>query len=123
MIFDSKEYIAKKIKEYRVKRGLTQAELAEKIDIGTKQISRLEVGDFYPSLCTFLKIVEVLKMSMDDFSADIENNGNKVREKLINTIYSASDEELSFYDRLITFSQDERAEFKKNLTLKRIINT
>ena len=62
-------------------------------------------------------------MSMDDFSADIENNGNKVREKLINTIYSASDEELSFYDRLITFSQDERAEFKKNLTLKRIINT
>lgn len=44
MILDDKKYIAKKIKEYRLKRGFTQAELAEKIDIGAKQVSRLEVA-------------------------------------------------------------------------------
>lgn len=120
MIFDSKEYIAKKIKEYRLKRGITQAELAEKIDIGTKQISRLEVGDFYPSLSTFLRIVETLNMNIGDFSSNIKQDGNKVREKLINILYNSTDEELNFYDRLITFSKDERAEFKKNLTLKNI---
>ena len=67
MIFDDKKYIAKKIKEYRKKKGLAQAELAEKIDLGTKQISRIEIAEFYPSLNTFFKIVEALDMDWKNF--------------------------------------------------------
>jgi len=120
MIFDDKKYIAKKIKEYRKKSGLTQAELAEKIDIGTKQISRLELGDFYPSLNTFFKIIETLNIDLEEFVLQISEDKNKTRKKLINTIYNASEEELLFYDRLITFANDETAELKKNLMLKRV---
>lgn len=120
MILDDKKYIAKKIKEYRKKSGLTQAELAEKIDLGTKQVSRIEVGDFYPSLATFFKIVEVLNINLTDFVSEIPPDENKVRNKLINTIYNADQDELEFYDRLITFANDEAAVVKQNLLMKRI---
>ena len=119
MIFDDKKYIAKKIKEYRLKRGMTQAELAENIDIGTKQISRLEVGDFYPSLNTFLKIVEILKIDLSDFITEKPADQNKIRQKLINIMYNANDIELDFYDRIISFANDEVAEVKKNILLKK----
>ena len=106
------------IEEYRRLCGLTQAELAEKIDISTKQISRLELGDFYPSLNTFFKIVETLNMDLNDFMLKAPNDDNKIRIKLVNAIYNASEEELSFYDRLLTFANDEVAELKKNLLIK-----
>lgn len=120
MIIDDKKYLAKKIKEYRKKRGLTQAELAEKVDIGTKQISRIEVAEFYPSLNTFFKLIEVLKMDLNDFITEAPDEKNKIRKKLINILYNASEEELNFYDRLITFANDETAELKKNILLKKI---
>lgn len=122
MIFDDKKYIAKKIKEYRLQNGLTQAELAEKIDIGTKQISRLEVGDFYPSLNTFLKIVETLHINLNDFIAQNPKDENKTRLKLINMIYNANNDEIDFYDRILTFANDEVAEVKKNILLKKQYN-
>ncbi|MBO6087479.1 helix-turn-helix transcriptional regulator [bacterium] len=119
MIFDDKKYIAKKIKEYRLQNGLTQEELAEKIDIGTKQISRIEVGDFYPSLNTFLKIVEVLNINLNDFIAPNPKDDNKTRLKLINMIYNANNDEIDFYDRILTFATDEVAEVKKNILIKK----
>lgn len=121
MILDDKKYIASKIKEYRKKCGLTQAELAEKVDIGTKQISRIEIAEFYPSLTTFFKIVEVLNMDLNDFVTEIPNEKNKIRKKLINIIYDATEEQLSFYERLIMFANDEAAELKKNILLKRVL--
>ena len=120
MILDDRNYIAKKIKEYRLLRGFTQAELAEKIDISTKQISRIEVADFYPSLITFLKIVETLNIDLGDFITNVPVDGNKIRNKLVNTIYNATKEELEFYDRLLTFANDEVAEVKKNIIMKKL---
>lgn len=120
MILDDKKYIGKKIKEYRIKNGMTQAELAEKVDIGTKQISRIEVAEFYPSLSTFLKIVEVLNIDLKDFVNNNPQTEDKTKNKLINIIYNATKEELDFYDRLLTFANDEVAEVKKNITLKKM---
>lgn len=119
MLLYDRKFIAKKIKEYRLKRGLTQAELAEKIDISTKQISRIELGDFYPSLSTFFKIIEILNINMSNFVIDTPQDNNRTRVKLIKTLYNASDEELLFYDRLLTFANDEVAELKKNILLKK----
>lgn len=119
MIFDDKKYIAKKIKEYRKKRGMTQAELAEKIDLGTKQISRIEIGEFYPSLNTFFKIVDALNINLEDFIILNSQEQNKIRLKILDKIYNASDDELNFYDRLITFANDEAAELKKNILMKK----
>lgn len=120
MINCDKTYIAKKIREARKKNGLTQEELAERADIGTKQISRIEIGQFYPSLITFFRIADILNLDLSDFVTQKPTEKSKIRNKLLDIIYNATEEELGFYDRLITFANDERADFKKNLLMKRI---
>ena len=53
MIFDDKYFIGRKIKSFRKKRGLTQAELAEKIDLSEKHISKIEAGVHLPSSVSY----------------------------------------------------------------------
>ena len=60
-----------------------------------------------------------MNVDINDFAPTIKYTDNKIRTKLIKILYNSTDEELSFYDRLITFAQDEIAELKKNLTLKK----
>ena len=71
MIFDDKYFIGRKIKSFRKKRGLTQAELAEKIDLSEKHISKIEAS------------IHVLK-----------TDGNPDREELIKCIFDSTDEEI-----------------------------
>lgn len=54
------KYLGYKIKEIRKARQYTQIELAEKIDVDPKYLSRIETGMSSPSLKTIEKIVEVL---------------------------------------------------------------
>ena len=47
--------IGNKIKEIRKKRGLTQAKLAERINVDPKYVSRLETGSSVASITTIIK--------------------------------------------------------------------
>ena len=49
----------------RIKQGMKQSDLAEKIGVDTYLIGRYERGDSEPRLKTILKISEVLKVSVD----------------------------------------------------------
>ena len=60
MIFDDKYFIGRKLKSFRKKRGLTQAELAEMVDMSEKHISKIEAGIHIPSISAFFKIVNEL---------------------------------------------------------------
>ena len=99
MIFDDREYIARKIRLARKKANLTQEELAEKIGISAKQISRIEIATYSPSLSTFLKLVSILNINISEFG--IQNTEikevNSNRENLIKLIYNATDSEIEFY--------------------------
>ena len=46
---------------------MTQEELAEKIGISAKQLSRIEMATYIPSLPTFLKIVNELNLDLKEF--------------------------------------------------------
>ena len=47
-----KKIIGNKFKEYRKSKQLTQFELAEKVGLNEKQISRIEAGLNYPTYLT-----------------------------------------------------------------------
>lgn len=99
MIFDDREYIARKIRLARKKANLTQEELAEKIGISAKQISRIEIATYSPSLSTFLKLISILNIDISEFgiqNSEIKTD-NSNREKLIKLIYNATDSEIEFY--------------------------
>ena len=78
MIFDDKYFIGRKIKSFRKKRGLTQAELAEKIDLSEKHISKIEASIHVPSLSAFFKIAEALEIGMEEFGFELTDEEIKL---------------------------------------------
>ncbi|MDR2955419.1 MAG: helix-turn-helix transcriptional regulator [Prevotella sp.] len=54
------------LKEYRIKAGLTQEELAEKVNVRRETIIRLEAGKYNPSLKLAIDISRILKTAIED---------------------------------------------------------
>ena len=79
--------LGKKIKTIRKSRNLLQSELAEKIGVETKYVSRLETGFSSPSLKTLEKIALALDVDINcllDFSLefDVDITRKKLCEKI-----------------------------------------
>ena len=56
---------------------MTQAELAEKIDISEKYLSRIECGRQLPSILIVAKICEVLCISVDELLGQAKGYSNQ----------------------------------------------
>ena len=63
---DKKELLGKRIKELRKAKGFTQDYLAEKLNIETRQLSKLETGKHYPSFETVLALLKTFDMKGSD---------------------------------------------------------
>ena len=61
------DLFAKRLKELRLKSGLTQIQFAEKIDVSVTQLSNYENGKRMPSLDTFIKMCLVLNKPAECF--------------------------------------------------------
>lgn len=59
-----------KLKKYRLKKHLSQMELAEKIDLQTSSVSHLENGTHSPSLETLLRLSLALDVGIDEMLYD-----------------------------------------------------
>lgn len=56
-----------RIKELRKIKGLSQEELAERAKISSKYLSRIEMGQHFPSIDTLVNLADVLKVELKDF--------------------------------------------------------
>ena len=74
-----------RIKEIRKKRGLTQEQLAEKLDISVEYVSQIERGLKMPSMQMFIKLVEVLNVSADYLLRDIVSTHDMYGNKQISS--------------------------------------
>ncbi len=59
--------LSKNLRELREKRGLTQKDLADKLALSDKTISKWEKERSIPDVFTLLKLAELLDCSLDDF--------------------------------------------------------
>ncbi len=96
-----KKYIATVIQEARRKAGLRQSELAEKIGISEKHLSKIETGKNYPALDTFLKILEVLNLTLSDFGLQYICEDFSTKKILQDIIDTSSQRQLDVYVDLI----------------------
>lgn len=96
MFTDDKKTIGKIIQKYRKKSKLTQAELSEKIDLSEKHISKIESGIYYPSLTAFFKMIETLKIDLNEFGFQEIHVENELKTKLLNYTYSLDDVQIEF---------------------------
>ena len=64
-----------RIKEVRKKQGLTQEQLAERLDISVEFIGQIERGIKLPSMHVFIKLIETLNVSADYLLRDSVSKG------------------------------------------------
>ncbi|MFD3005108.1 helix-turn-helix domain-containing protein [Thermus tengchongensis] len=58
--------VGQKLRELRLKRGLSQTKLAQKVGVSQTFISALEMGLKQPSLKTLLALADALSVSPDE---------------------------------------------------------
>lgn len=103
MLFETdKKVIGKIIKEYRKQHNLTQAQLAEKVDLNEKQISRIEAGINYPTYTTFIKLLDKLNIDIKLFEKDKKEKISPLENELINLIKGSKNSELKLYIEIIS---------------------
>ena len=82
-----KKLLGKKIKELRIKRGLTQEQLSEKIGIGERNLSKIECGNNFVTAETLSNLLIALKVSAKDlFDFDYYKDENEIKSEIINAI-------------------------------------
>lgn len=71
--------IGKRIQQYRKAKGLTQEQLAEKLDISTNHLSAIERGVYGVKLEMLVRIINLLGCSADDLLVDVVDAGYKTQ--------------------------------------------
>ena len=61
-----KKLLGKKIKQYRILRGLSQEKFSEMLNISQRTLSGIECGNNFVTSQTLEKMMEVLEISPDD---------------------------------------------------------
>ena len=80
--------LGEKIKRVRKKRGLTQEQLAELIDISSRNLSNIELGQNFPKAETLEKILKSLDITTEELFA---NEHIKSPKELLENIYACLD--------------------------------
>ena len=76
-----KEIVAKNIVSLRQKSGLTQLELAEKLNYSDKAVSKWEHGDSMPDVAVLIEIANILNVTLDDLvSQEDTDKGPKFKD-------------------------------------------
>ena len=89
---DVKKLIGKQIKILRQASGMSQEELAEKISMSAKYLSRIERGSANPTLDTFMKLADSLQVEVSDLLHYEYEKSPKELKQFISRIAREDDE-------------------------------
>ena len=82
------EKIGKMILECRLEKGMTQAELAEKVGVSDKTISKWEKGNSLPKVSVFVNLADALGISVSELAScerkepELTKNESESKKKL-----------------------------------------
>ena len=98
------ETIGKIIKKLRVDKNMTQEALAEKIDISTNYLSKVERGLSKLNIEAFLNMAEVLSFSLKDFGINtLQPSVDLDRQKLIEKVLAVPEKDTALYLQTLEF--------------------
>lgn len=92
---NTKELLGLRVKEFRKQKKLTQEKLAETIGVDNGYISKLEVGQNFPSITTLEKIANVLGVELYELFRYTNSKSKDFKEE-INTIYDKLNKDKQF---------------------------
>ena len=100
---DTKKQIGARIKALRKQAGLTQEQLAERVGLDTRHLSRLEVGRHFPSLDSLEKIAAALNVPLVEFFRFPDQEGlDTLREYLANFAENGSESQIRLAVKVIS---------------------
>ncbi len=88
-----KELFGKRLKEIRTKRGMTQEELSNLLDIEWQHVSRLENGKNFPSCNILLSIANIFDIDIRELTNYDYLDKNKNLDESISKLLSIATEE------------------------------
>ncbi|MBO6087492.1 helix-turn-helix transcriptional regulator [bacterium] len=87
-----KKQLGAKVKRLRQKRGFTQEQFAEKIDIATRTLSGIETGENFVTSETLGKMLDVLDITSSElFAFDHIKPQDDLKEELLKDIQNLTD--------------------------------
>lgn len=92
---NTKELLGLRVKEFRKQKKLTQEKLAEIIGVDNGYISKLEVGQNFPSITTLEKIADVLDVELYELFRYTNYKSKNFKEE-INKIYDKLNKDKQF---------------------------
>ena len=100
---ETKTLFGKRVRALRKNKGLSQEELAEKTDISSKYLSRVEMGQHFPSIDTLDKLANALKVELKDFFefAHEGRSSRELREILSGLLKEADEEKLRLLVKIV----------------------
>lgn len=88
----TKELIGKRIQELRKRQGLSQEQVAEKAEISSNYLSRIECGKENPTLDMLIKLAQALKVEMREMFILGHVSGLEDTKKRIEKFIRTADE-------------------------------
>lgn len=101
LLLKDKKIIGEIIKKQRKTKKLTQAQLAESVELNEKQISRIEAGQNFPTYLSFVKLIEVLDLDLKEFEKTTNNELSDIQQDIITIIKNSNDYELKIFLEII----------------------
>lgn len=92
-----------RIKELRMSKKMSQDQLAEKAGISSKYLSRIEMGQHFPSIGIITKLANALNVELRDFFefAHEAKNLRELKKNLNNLIDEANEEKLKLAVKIL----------------------
>ena len=90
--------IGQRIRKYRKAKGLSQEELAEKVNISVTHISHIETGNTKLSLSVFVDLANALEVQADDLLMDAPCDRSRAINELSEVLDACSPQQI----RIIT---------------------
>lgn len=102
------ETIGKIIKKLRIDKNLTQEALAEKMDISTNYLSKVERGLSRLNIEAFFKMAEVLSFSLSDFGIETKKTHsiNQDKQQLLEKVLTIPEKDTGLYLQTLDYIED-----------------
>jgi len=102
MIEIDKKLFGKRLKELREKRGMTQEELSNLLDIEWQHISRLENGKNLPSCAILIALAEIFDVDIREFTRyEHLQTSTNIDEKISELIKTAKSEQKTMFYNIL----------------------
>ena len=100
---NKKKMIGSRIKDIRNKKGLTQEQLSEKMEINPKYLSSIERGRENPTLNTLIKLSESLEVDLGEIFNFVQIQDPEERKFLITSLLDqANNEQLKLVSKILS---------------------